>query len=204
MAENESAAHLHLFQVPWGWMGVAATAMGLAATTLPCEAPAQAARNLLRSLRRGRRQRGDAPLAAILAERGQLALALPTAQPLDLAPGVRQGLIARFVEQAQWYFAGSHVAFDLPVDLRGLSDFQRRALLAAKEVPYGRTASYSDIARRMGHPRAFRAVGNAMARNPTPLVVPCHRIIAADGSLGGFGGNLPLKRRLLELEGALR
>ena len=67
-------------------------------------------------------------------------------------------------------------------------------------IPYGETVSYAEIARRVGRPRAYRAVGAANGRNPIPIIIPCHRVVASDGGLGGYGGGLPLKRRLLELE----
>jgi methylated-DNA-[protein]-cysteine S-methyltransferase len=92
--------------------------------------------------------------------------------------------------------------FTVPLDLSGLSPFHRRVLQATRRIPYGRTATYRDLARRVGRPRAARAVGQAMARNPVPLVIPCHRVVAAGGGLGGFSGGLDLKRRLLALEDA--
>jgi methylated-DNA-[protein]-cysteine S-methyltransferase len=101
------------------------------------------------------------------------------------------------------YFAGDRTAFDLPLDLHG-SDFQRRCWHALATIPYGQTVSYGEQARRLGlGPAAARAVGAANGQNPLPLVLPCHRVIGADGSLTGFGGGLHVKRYLLELEGAL-
>jgi methylated-DNA-[protein]-cysteine S-methyltransferase len=105
--------------------------------------------------------------------------------------------------QLEGYFAGELIAFDLPLDLQG-SDFQRRCWLALATIPYGQTVSYGEQARRLGFgPEKARAVGAANGQNPLPLVLPCHRVIGADGSLTGFGGGLPTKRFLLELEGAL-
>ncbi|HEY6015564.1 MAG TPA: methylated-DNA--[protein]-cysteine S-methyltransferase [Gaiellaceae bacterium] len=101
------------------------------------------------------------------------------------------------------YFAGELIEFDLPLDLHG-TDFQRRCWLALATIPYGQTVSYGEQARRLGlGPDAARAVGAANGQNPLPLVLPCHRVIGADGSLTGFGGGLHLKRFLLEHEGAL-
>lgn len=101
------------------------------------------------------------------------------------------------------YFAGELTSFDLPLDLAG-TDFQRRCWLALATIPYGQTVSYGEQARRLGlGPDAARAVGAANGQNPLPLVLPCHRVIGADGSLTGFGGGLELKRFLLEHEGAL-
>jgi methylated-DNA-[protein]-cysteine S-methyltransferase len=106
-------------------------------------------------------------------------------------------------EQLAEYFAGDRIAFDLPLDVRG-TDFQRRCWLALATIPYGQTVSYGEQARRLGlDASAARAVGVANGQNPLPLVLPCHRVIGADGSLTGFGGGLDVKRFLLELEGAL-
>jgi methylated-DNA-[protein]-cysteine S-methyltransferase len=101
------------------------------------------------------------------------------------------------------YFAGELIEFELPVDLDG-TEFQRQCWLALASIPYGQTVSYGEQARRLGlGPDAARAVGAANGQNPLPLVLPCHRVIGADGSLTGFGGGLHLKRFLLEHEGAL-
>jgi methylated-DNA-[protein]-cysteine S-methyltransferase len=105
--------------------------------------------------------------------------------------------------QLDAYFAGDLIEFDLPLDLDG-TEFQRQCWLALATIPYGQTVSYGEQARRLGlGPDAARAVGSANGQNPLPLVLPCHRVIGADGSLTGFGGGLHLKRFLLEHEGAL-
>lgn len=103
--------------------------------------------------------------------------------------------------QLDEYFAGERRRFDLPLAPRG-TDFQRRVWRALLDIPYGKTISYGELARRIGNPSASRAVGLANGANPLPIVVPCHRVIGADGSLTGFGGGLPIKRRLLAIEGA--
>ena len=101
------------------------------------------------------------------------------------------------------YFDGGLVAFELPLELNG-SEFNRRCWLALASIPYGQTVSYGEQARRLGLGHdAARAVGAANGRNPLPIVLPCHRVIGADGSLTGFGGGLEVKRFLLEHEGAL-
>jgi len=104
----------------------------------------------------------------------------------------------------QQYFDGQPVLFDEPLDLSGAPAFQRRVWLAVRDIPYGETRSYGQIARQVGSPGAARAVGQAMAANPLPIIVPCHRVIGSNGDLRGFGGGLDVKRRLLEMEGALR
>jgi len=112
-------------------------------------------------------------------------------------------LLDEAAAQLEAYFAGTLVDFDLPLDLAG-SDFQRRCWLALATIPYGQTVSYGEQARRLGLGLASaRAVGAANGQNPLPVVLPCHRVVGADGSLTGFGGGLDRKRRLLELEGAL-
>ena len=107
-----------------------------------------------------------------------------------------------YVSQIEEYFAGQRREFTFPLDLRG-TDFQLSCWRALLEIPYGKTRSYADIARAVGKPSAFRAVGMANNRNPIAIVVPCHRVIASDGKLCGYGGGLDVKRKLLELEGAL-
>jgi methylated-DNA-[protein]-cysteine S-methyltransferase len=101
------------------------------------------------------------------------------------------------------YFAGRRRAFDLALDLRALPDFTVTVLRELARVPYGRTTTYGELAARVGHPAAARAVGTVMNRNRIPIVLPCHRVVGSTGSLVGYAGGLDLKKRLLELEGAL-
>ena len=107
-----------------------------------------------------------------------------------------------YVRELEEYFAGSRRLFSFPLDLRG-TEFQLACWNALLAIPYGETRSYGDIARAVGRPTGFRAVGMANNRNPIAIVVPCHRVIASDGTLCGYGGGLDTKRKLLELEGAL-
>jgi methylated-DNA-[protein]-cysteine S-methyltransferase len=109
--------------------------------------------------------------------------------------------IAIITAQLEAYFAGERREFDFPVDLGLATPFQRRVLAATRTVPPGSVVSYADIGQRIGQPRASRAVGQALGHNPVPIVIPCHRVVASDGSLGGYTGGLPIKRRLLALEG---
>ena len=104
--------------------------------------------------------------------------------------------------QLREYFAGERTAFDLPLAPQG-TEFQRKVWHTLAGIGYGETISYAELARRVEQPTAMRAVGAANGRNPLPIVLPCHRVIGADGLLVGFGGGLPTKRFLLELEGAL-
>ena len=111
-------------------------------------------------------------------------------------------LLDALAVQLDEYFAGERRHFDLPLAPEG-TDFQRTVWHALANIPYGETASYAQLAHTIGHASAVRAVGAANGRNPIPIVLPCHRVIGADGALTGFGGGLPTKRFLLELEGAL-
>jgi len=107
-----------------------------------------------------------------------------------------------YVRELEEYFAGERREFTFTLDLRG-TDFQLACWRALVAIPYGETRTYADIARAVGRPQGFRAVGMANNRNPVAIVVPCHRVIASDGTLCGYGGGLDIKRKLLELEGAL-
>lgn len=104
-------------------------------------------------------------------------------------------------EQLLAYFAGARRQFDLPLAPTG-TPFQMKVWRTLADIPYGATWSYGELARRIGEPKAVRAVGAANGRNPLPIVLPCHRVIGGDGSLTGFGGGLPVKQFLLELEGS--
>lgn len=101
------------------------------------------------------------------------------------------------------YFTGSRTGFDLTLDLRGLAPFNVAVLDQLARVPFGTTATYGELAARVGRPKAARAVGLVMNRNPIPIVLPCHRIVGADGSLTGYAGGLDVKERLLRHEGAI-
>jgi methylated-DNA-[protein]-cysteine S-methyltransferase len=106
--------------------------------------------------------------------------------------------------QLDEYFEGHRRRFEVPVDWQLTRGFVRRVLRATARIPYGRVSTYRDVAGRAGNDRAMRAAGNALAANPIPIVVPCHRVIRTGGGLGGYGGRIERKRFLLELEGAIR
>jgi O-6-methylguanine DNA methyltransferase len=111
----------------------------------------------------------------------------------------RTPLLAEASRQLQQYFAGERRQFELPLNPAGTA-FQKSVWRALSEIPYGETCSYRDIAQRLGQPGAMRAVGGANGANPIPIIIPCHRVIAADGSLGGFSSGLWRKQKLLVLE----
>jgi methylated-DNA-[protein]-cysteine S-methyltransferase len=108
-------------------------------------------------------------------------------------------ILAQADRQFREYFAGDRREFDLPFDVEGTA-FQKSVWHQLSRIPYGQTCSYKDIAKRIGNPGAVRAVGSANGKNPLAIIVPCHRVIAADGSLGGYSGGLGYKKRLLALE----
>ncbi|EPJ34137.1 putative Methylated-DNA--protein-cysteine methyltransferase [Streptomyces afghaniensis 772] len=118
------------------------------------------------------------------------------------APG--SALLAEAIRQVEAYFAGERRDFDLPLDWSLISGFNREVLRELSSgVPYGTVVGYGDLAGRVGQPGAAQAVGTAMGANPLPVVVPCHRVVESGGGIGGFGGGLETKRKLLALEGVL-
>jgi O-6-methylguanine DNA methyltransferase len=136
----------------------------------------------------------ELPRAAGCGMRGWLHHHLPDARCVE-GEGRNGNAVAQILE----YLAGERTEFDLPLDLRG-TDFQRAVWRALQEIPFGERRSYREIAKAVGRPKAVRAVGSANGSNPVSLVVPCHRVINSDGKLGGYGGGLALKARLLAME----
>jgi methylated-DNA-[protein]-cysteine S-methyltransferase len=151
------------------------------------------------------------PMALVSRGRRLVGVVLPASDRRRLAgevlrrwPGARRshGIMPRLTRQVADYFAGRAAKLTAPLDLAGLTDFQRRVLRSCRSIPAGGAATYGQLARRAGQPRAARAVGQALAANPVPLVIPCHRVIAAGGALGGFSaaGGARLKAKLLDHE----
>lgn len=112
-------------------------------------------------------------------------------------------LLRRAVTQLEEYFRGKRDRFELPLAPKG-TEFQRRVWRELERIPFGTTISYAELAARVGNPKASRAVGAANGRNPIAIVIPCHRVIGADGTLTGYAGGLPIKEALLRREGAIR
>lgn len=135
----------------------------------------------------------------VLTENGRLkALNLTTARP------TRGNRSDQITHELSRYFSGEPVRFeDLELDLSGCTEFERRVYKATRAIPFGKVATYGQIAKTIGNPRASRAVGQALGNNPIAIVIPCHRVVAGDGGLGGFTGGLHWKRKLLRHEGAL-
>jgi O-6-methylguanine DNA methyltransferase len=167
-----------LLSTSWGWVAMVRSGTGLRGLTLP-----EPTRE--RAFRFAREHWPDAVWSDGAA---------------DGAPGDPAGkAIARQIHD---YFEGKRIRFDVPLDLGGLAPFHRKVLLRCFAIPYGETRTYGALAKEAGSPGAFRAVGHAMATNPIAIVIPCHRVVGSDGSLRGFGGGLPMKERLLRMEGA--
>ncbi len=150
------------------------------------------------------------PLRVAVSEHGVVRVALPRDGGRGFAGWLRERLPdGESVAELPWlepacrelaeYFDGSRTHFEVSLDLRG-TEFQRDVWAALSRIPYGETRTYGDVARDVARPRAMRAVGGANGANPVAVIVPCHRVIAAGGKLGGYGGGLPSKRRLLAFE----
>lgn len=141
-------------------------------------------------------------VTVVVSERGVREISLPGDDQPDGEIGKPDRAVARQLDD---WFAGKRHAFDIPLDLEGIDGFRRLALeTLAREVGWGETVTYGELADLAGRPRAARAAGSAMRDNPLPFVIPCHRVVAAGGRIGGYGGGrnaVSLKRKLLEREG---
>ena len=142
---------------------------------------------------------GQFAFGIVASEAGIRAIELNGAAELPGRECESNPILRQAAEQLRAYFAGELMDFDLTLDMQG-TGFQRRVWDELRNIPYGETRSYSFVANTIGAPKAVRAVGAANGRNPIPIVVPCHRVIGAGGTLVGYGGGLPLKRFLLDLE----
>ncbi len=149
-------------------------------------------------------------MAAAASDEGLLALTLPQKSAEDTLKLLGEAAVRgrrrddRFYElvcQLRDYMWGKRVAFNQTLDLSWATPFQRRVWQEARRIPFGESRSYGWIAEQLGQPGASRAVGQALGRNPLPVVIPCHRVLAKGGGLGGYSGGLDVKRRLLKLEG---
>ncbi len=153
------------------------------------------------------------PLLLAATPRGLVKLGLPGHDPETVLEDLASRISPRVLEaparleqtrrELDLYFEGKLTEFALPLDWQLSRDFRRRALREIDRIPYGKTRSYTEIARGAGNERAVRAAGTACGANPIPIVVPCHRVLRSGGALGGYGGGLPMKEALLKLEGIL-
>jgi methylated-DNA-[protein]-cysteine S-methyltransferase len=152
------------------------------------------------------------PLLIATTPRGLVKLSLPNYDPAETLEDLAARISPRVLEaparlddvrrQLDRYFEGRLHEFDLRLDWRLTDGFRKRAQQAIARIPYGKTRSYTEIARSAGNERAVRAAGTACGSNPIPIVVPCHRVLRSGGALGGYGGGLPMKEALLEMERA--
>jgi methylated-DNA-[protein]-cysteine S-methyltransferase len=158
----------------------------------------------------------DSPFGTLLVattKQGLVRLAFPEEKVDSVLEGLARRISPRIVEtprpldpvrrELDEYFSGRRREFELPLDWTLVGRFGRRVLGVTSEIPYGGVLSYGEVAADAGSPRGSRAAGNALGSNPIPIVIPCHRVLRAGGSLGGYGGGVERKRWLLELEGAL-
>lgn len=153
------------------------------------------------------------PLLLAQSKRGLVRVGLPNQDPDALLAELAERVSPRVLEapaeldearrELDLYFDGKLDRFELPLDWSLSGGFRLRVLRAINRIPYGQTRSYTEMARKAGNERAVRAAGTACGSNPIPLVVPCHRVLRTGGALGGYGGGLPMKQALLELEGVL-
>jgi methylated-DNA-[protein]-cysteine S-methyltransferase len=144
----------------------------------------------------------DLIVRLVTSDMGLRGIHFRVSEPVDGERNDSSPVARETARQLEAYFAGRLRRFDLKLDLQG-TPFQKRVWRELEGIPYGETRSYSQIADAIGSPKAVRAVGAANGANPIPIVIPCHRVIGAGGKLVGYGGGLPLKKRLLTLEGAL-
>ena len=141
------------------------------------------------------------PVGITASANGLLAITLPS-QPVQKAQRQPPHQFTGLIERLQAYFNGRKVAFPDKLDLSAATPFQAKVWEITRLIPYGETRSYRWVADQMGKPGAVRAVGQALARNPLPVIIPCHRVIGSNGTLGGFSGGLEMKQKLLRLEHA--
>jgi methylated-DNA-[protein]-cysteine S-methyltransferase len=169
---QEISFKYNIFLTSWGWVGLAVDRKGLRALVLPEERK----EDVLLKIKENSRDNN------IKEENREF-----------------ENLIQKIKE----YFAGKKIDFlDGQLSLDNYTNFQKKVLQTVRKIPYGETRSYKEVAKAAGHPRAYRAVGNTMKNNPLPLIIPCHRVIKSDGTLGGFSGKegIVLKKRMIDLE----
>ena len=150
----------------------------------------------------------DSPAGALLLAASDKGLAFLSFRPQEILAGKKFScerdptVLRPYLAEMREFLAGKRRDFDSPLDLRG-TEFQLRCWNQLLKIPYGEVITYAQLAQRVGSPNGFRAVGHANGQNPIAIIVPCHRVIASDGTLGGYGGGLPMKQWLLDLEGAV-
>jgi methylated-DNA-[protein]-cysteine S-methyltransferase len=150
----------------------------------------------------------DSPAGTLLLAATEKGLAFLSFRPQEILESKKlhctrdTGALRPYIAEMREFLAGKRRAFECPLELRG-TDFQLRCWNQLLKIPYGEVITYAQLAQRVGSPNGFRAVGHANGQNPIAIIVPCHRVIASDGTLGGYGGGLPMKQWLLDREGAV-
>jgi O-6-methylguanine DNA methyltransferase len=177
---------LIIVETAMGWLGVAASEQGICRIVLP------------KTQKQGVQKELETCLGANCTGKKRKS---------PLYPALTKGKMGGFERAARRatdilrkYFSGERVLFDLPLDMRYYTRFQKAVWQATAGIPYGETRSYAWVAKKIGNPRAVRAVGQALGANPVPIIIPCHRVIGSSGKLCGFAGGLTMKKGLLELE----
>ena len=156
---------------------------------------------MMTTMQETRQLRTDSPLGPLVVEYADAGVSALRFEPVSEAvPAAGDAVGERIARQLNEYFAGARREFDIPLAPVG-TPFQRRVWEALSRIPFGKTCSYAEIAGTVGCPGGSRAVGQANGRNPIPLIVPCHRVVASDGGLGGYSGGIEIKRWLLAHEG---
>ena len=177
-----------IFETKLGWVGIEGNGGGLMRLVLPCRSRGKIIKLLdgdQKSLHKSQ---------AIEKHTRQVARHSKRVWDEDnLMRSVKKDLIA--------YLSGERICFDYPVDFNGLSPFVAKVLRVTRTIPYGKTGSYLWVAEKIGGRQFVRAVGQALSKNPLPIIIPCHRVIRSNGNIGGFGGGIFLKKKLLMIEG---
>jgi len=194
----QKAIKYTIFHTKWGYFGLAGTKYALCGTCLPLREPEKVESHLLKNLSLINRESSiEHPPQGVLRKES---LGLRRVSNIEFDKTCFKTL----QEQITAYFDGICVNFspDIPIVLDGFSSFCSSVLTACRDIKFGQTISYSALAKRLGRPNASRAAGNALAKNPLPLIIPCHRVVRSDGKIGGFSasGGISLKKKMLELE----
>ncbi|MHC4173798.1 MAG: methylated-DNA--[protein]-cysteine S-methyltransferase [Planctomycetota bacterium] len=194
----QKAIKYTIFNTKWGYFGLAGTEYALCGTCLPLREPEKVESHLLKNLSLINRESSiEHPPQGVLRKES---IGLWRVSNIEFD----KTFFKTLQEQITSYFEGACVNFspDIPLVLDGFSRFCGLVLTACRDIKFGQTISYSELAKKAGRPAASRAIGNTLARNPLPLIIPCHRVVRSDGKIGGFSapGGISLKKKMLELE----
>ena len=187
----QKAIKYTIFYTKWGYFGLASTKYALCGTCLPLREPEKVESQLLKNL-------------PLIIRESSTQHRVSSIEHQASSIEFDKTYFKTLQEQITAYFEGACVNFspDIPVVLDGFSRFRGSVLTACRDIKFGQTISYSELAKKVGWPAASRAVGSALAKNPLPLIIPCHRVVRSDGKMGGFSapGGVTLKKKMLELE----